>query len=61
MALTAYVRVEDRARAEAAGFNVFVAKPVDPEELIAVLAGIADSRPGKPSRTALDPPDTRPD
>jgi signal transduction histidine kinase/ActR/RegA family two-component response regulator len=47
VALTAYVRVQDRARAEAAGFNVFVEKPVDPQELIAVLAGIAESRAGK--------------
>ena len=46
VALTAYVRVQDRARAEAAGFNVFVEKPVDPQELIAVLAGITDSRSG---------------
>jgi signal transduction histidine kinase/ActR/RegA family two-component response regulator len=50
VALTAYVRVQDRARAEAAGFNVFVEKPVDPEELIAVLAGIAESRGGKTPR-----------
>jgi CheY-like chemotaxis protein len=48
VALTAYVRVQDRARAVAAGFNVFVEKPVDPEELIAVLADIAESRAGKP-------------
>jgi signal transduction histidine kinase/CheY-like chemotaxis protein len=47
VALTAYVRVQDRARAEAAGFNVFVEKPVDPEELIAVIAGIAESRAKK--------------
>jgi len=50
VALTAYVRVQDRARAEAAGFNVFVEKPVDPQELIAVLAGIAESRAGKAPR-----------
>ncbi len=55
VALTAYVRVQDRARAEAAGFNVFVEKPVDPEELIAVLAGIAESRGGKPPPARLDP------
>jgi len=47
VALTAYVRVQDRARAQAAGFNVFVEKPVDPQELIAVLAGITESRAGK--------------
>jgi signal transduction histidine kinase/ActR/RegA family two-component response regulator len=47
VALTAYVRVQDRARAVAAGFNVFVEKPVDPEELIAVLVGITESRAGR--------------
>jgi CheY-like chemotaxis protein len=44
VALTAYVRVQDRARAVAAGFDVFVEKPVDPAELIAVLVGIVGSR-----------------
>ena len=44
VALTAYVRVQDRARAVAAGFNMFVEKPVDPDELISVIAGIAESR-----------------
>ena len=34
----------------AAGFNVFVEKPVDPEELIAVIAGVAESRAGKSMR-----------
>jgi signal transduction histidine kinase/CheY-like chemotaxis protein len=46
VALTAYVRVQDRARAVAAGFNMFVEKPVDPDELIAVIGGIAESRAG---------------
>jgi CheY-like chemotaxis protein len=59
VALTAYVRVQDRARAQAAGFNVFVEKPVDPEELIAVLAGIAESRAGKPARPVPKRPQTR--
>jgi CheY-like chemotaxis protein len=54
VALTAYVRVQDRARAEAAGFNVFVEKPVDPEELIAVIAGVAESRAGKSMRARHD-------
>jgi signal transduction histidine kinase/ActR/RegA family two-component response regulator len=58
VALTAYVRVQDRARAQAAGFNVFVEKPVDPEELIAVLAGFAVSRGGRPARPP-DRPHTR--
>ena len=61
VALTAYVRVQDRARAQAAGFNVFVEKPVDPEELIAVLAGIAESRTGTLARGAQVQPDMRHD
>jgi len=39
-ALTAYARVEDRRRALLAGFNIHIAKPVDPEELIAVVASL---------------------
>ncbi|MDX6269915.1 MAG: hypothetical protein QOD28_1138 [Acidobacteriota bacterium] len=39
IALTAYVRVEDRARA--AGFNTFVPKPVDPGELINAILNLA--------------------
>lgn len=41
VALTAYVRVEDRARALAAGFNMFVPKPVQPNELITAIANLA--------------------
>jgi signal transduction histidine kinase/ActR/RegA family two-component response regulator len=44
IALSAYVRVQDRARAVAAGFNMFVEKPVDPEELISVIAGVTERR-----------------
>ena len=42
IALTAYVRVEDRARALSAGFNMFVPKPVEPQELIAAIANLAE-------------------
>jgi signal transduction histidine kinase/ActR/RegA family two-component response regulator len=42
VALTAYVRVEDRARALTAGFNLFVAKPVEPNELVAAIANLAE-------------------
>ncbi|HEV7681111.1 MAG TPA: ATP-binding protein [Pyrinomonadaceae bacterium] len=42
IALTSYVRVEDRARALTAGFNMFVPKPVQPEELIAAIANLAE-------------------
>jgi CheY-like chemotaxis protein len=47
VALTAYVRAQDRARAVAAGFNIFVEKPVDPDELISVIGRIAESRVGR--------------
>ncbi len=40
-ALTAHARVEDRLRALSAGFDTHVAKPVEPSELIAVVASIA--------------------
>lgn len=43
IALTAYVRVEDRARALSAGFNLFVPKPVEPRELISAIANLAES------------------
>ena len=43
IALTSYVRVEDRTRALAAGFNVFVPKPVQPNELITAIANLADT------------------
>ena len=42
VALTSYVRVEDRARALSAGFNMFVAKPVQPDELIAAIASLSE-------------------
>ena len=44
-ALTAYAGVEDRQRALAAGFQTHLAKPLDPSELIAVVAKLADRRP----------------
>ncbi len=44
VALTAYARLEDRTRALRAGFNAHVAKPVDPNELLAVLSSFALAR-----------------
>jgi CheY-like chemotaxis protein len=41
MALTAYVKPEDRMQALAAGFQTHVPKPVDPEELALVIARLA--------------------
>ena len=40
-ALTAYARSEDRVKALAAGYQTHVTKPVDPSELIAVVASLA--------------------
>lgn len=39
-ALTAHARAEDRRRTLLAGFNLHVPKPVDPEELLAVVASL---------------------
>jgi CheY-like chemotaxis protein/anti-sigma regulatory factor (Ser/Thr protein kinase) len=40
-ALTAYARMEDRVRALRSGFQMHVPKPVDPTELITVVANLA--------------------
>jgi signal transduction histidine kinase/ActR/RegA family two-component response regulator len=45
VALTAYVRVEDRARALSAGFNMFVPKPVEPAELLTAIVNLVE--PGR--------------
>ena len=44
VALTAYVRVADRAQALSRGFDMFVPKPVEPSELIAAIASLVESR-----------------
>ncbi|HET9762985.1 MAG TPA: response regulator, partial [Casimicrobiaceae bacterium] len=41
VALTAYTSVEDRVRLFSAGFQAHVTKPLDPAELVAVVASIA--------------------
>jgi signal transduction histidine kinase/DNA-binding response OmpR family regulator len=40
-ALTAYARSEDRLKALSAGYHTHVTKPVDPAELVAVVASLA--------------------
>jgi CheY-like chemotaxis protein len=45
VALTAYARAEDRIRALAAGYQAHVAKPVEPRELVYVVAGLAGIGP----------------
>jgi signal transduction histidine kinase/ActR/RegA family two-component response regulator len=44
-ALTAYARAQDRIHALASGFQMHIAKPVDPTELIVTVAALA-ARPG---------------
>jgi len=44
LALTAYARSEDRTLALEAGFHAHIAKPVDPLELTALIAGLAPER-----------------
>ena len=41
VALTAYARAEDRVRAVLAGFQMHLSKPVEPSELIAMIASLA--------------------
>lgn len=43
-ALTAFARSEDRMRALRAGYQTHIAKPVDPAELVAVVASLAMRR-----------------
>ncbi len=46
VALTAYARSEDRTKALRSGFQIHIAKPVEPTELITVVASLA----GKPRK-----------
>jgi signal transduction histidine kinase/ActR/RegA family two-component response regulator len=41
VALTAYARADDRSRALAAGFQAFISKPVDIDELISAIAHVS--------------------
>ena len=41
IALTAMARVDDRVKALTAGYQMHVAKPVEPVELITIVAGLA--------------------
>nr|MDQ3820955.1 response regulator [Acidobacteriota bacterium] len=43
VALTAFVRVNDRARALSAGFNMFVPKPVELNELVMAIASLTET------------------
>ncbi|PYR57941.1 MAG: histidine kinase [Acidobacteria bacterium] len=45
-ALTAYARSEDRAKALETGFELHLAKPIDPAELVAAIRALARRRSG---------------
>ncbi len=47
-ALTAYAKIEDRVRILAAGFQMYLSKPADPSELVAVVASLASRRGPNP-------------
>jgi len=47
-ALTAYARSEDRAHALRMGFQLHLAKPIDPGELMAAIASLAKQRVSRP-------------
>jgi CheY-like chemotaxis protein len=51
VALTAYARAEDRVKAIRAGFQMHLAKPVEPAELIAMVASLAQSNPKNTSNS----------
>src|SRR5881409_2703395 len=41
VALTAFARIEDRVKALAAGYQMHVAKPVEPGELLTIVASLS--------------------
>ena len=55
VAMTANVMEDDRRRAKAAGMNAHVAKPIDVEDLIAVLTGLVPPTPAAGAATAATP------
>ncbi|MCY1047598.1 response regulator [Corallococcus sp. bb12-1] len=50
IALTAFARMEDRTRALLAGFQMHVPKPIDPAELVSVLATVTGRDPREEAR-----------
>lgn len=49
LALTAYARSEDRTQALRAGFNMHLAKPIDPGELLVVLETLVRNASARPA------------
>ena len=59
VALTAYAKIEDRVNILAAGFHMYLSKPADPSELVAVVASLAAGR--RRGRTVVARPAPTPD
>ena len=55
VAITAYAREEDRRRALAAGYQSYLPKPIEPRELIEIVAKLSMSRP-HPIAEKSEPP-----
>lgn len=53
IAVTAYARPEDRARAHAAGYEAHVTKPVEPHELVASAARLLAGDKGAEAAAGL--------
>lgn len=49
IALTAYARPEDRAKALAAGFRAHLSKPLDPDSLLKEVSRAVEKTPGRPA------------
>jgi CheY-like chemotaxis protein len=61
IALTAFARNEDRERALTAGFNLHIAKPVEPASLVQAVLDLVAHRRGVPSTDSVAPaPRSRP-
>jgi CheY-like chemotaxis protein len=52
VALTAYAKIEDRVSILGAGFQMYLSKPADPTELVAVISRLARDREPIPPATA---------
>jgi CheY-like chemotaxis protein len=51
IALTAHAGAEDRQRALREGYDVHLAKPVDPDELVALVVELAPTARGSDGRS----------
>lgn len=61
LALTAYTRAEDRARALEAGYNEHMAKPINPLELVLAVASLVNAEgAGRAPRPEAEPEFARP-